>query len=143
MKIFKLQQDLLGFKKGYVINQGLLGKLPWGWEIPESIMIRNPNWFEDISLQFMNTDQKIAQIKKHFSNLKEAHLWCMENFPSEVGLTGGTSDPGKLTFLMDKLLPALEKEYSQLEKLGVSKEFSSSLFIFGSSKLVELAEQFK
>lgn len=56
MRYFKTLQDILDFKAGTVIEVvadgdqalGRLGSFNWGWDIPVFIMLRNPEWFEEV-----------------------------------------------------------------------------------------------
>lgn len=97
----------------------------------------------------MDKTEKLEAIKKHFINLKSAHEWCLKHFPSELGLDYKTSgsmgsvEQKDIEFLTDKLLPAVEKEYVELEKLGVSRTFSACLFIMGGKLTQSLLDQFK
>lgn len=84
----------------------------------------------------------LVQIKKHFSNLKQCHDWCLKSFPSALGLEGAYTEEDKIK-LHDKILPAVEKEYDYLAELGVSKTFSACLFIFGSLITQNLVRQFE
>lgn len=133
-------QDLWDFKIGYIISNGKLGSLPWGWELSEFIMVRNPQWFEDVSLEYMTKEEKLVQIKKHFRNLKEAHNWAVANLPAlglgdEVGVAARVE---KQAFYDSKVYPAVEVEIKALEELGVDRVLSNSLFAFGGLVLDEL-----
>lgn len=138
LKVFKLVQDFLDFKTGYIISNGKLGALPWGWELPEFIMVRNPEWFEDVSIEYMDKDQQLKEIRKHFNNLHEVYLWI--KLHSEDGKVFQTEEDTK--FYNDNLEPAIEKEIAVLKELGVSDTLSRSLVIFGSEVTEELMGQF-
>lgn len=73
---------------------------------------------------------KLEEIKKHFINLKQAHNWCLKNFPDALGLSGERNDQLE-QFLENKVLPAVEVEYRKLAELGVSIELSTAIFLFG------------
>lgn len=49
---YKLLKDILDYKADTVIwvddKFGYLGKMPWGWEIPRSIIEAHPDWFEPV-----------------------------------------------------------------------------------------------
>lgn len=104
-----------------------------GWQdirdIPVFICYEHPDWFKDVSLDYMSEEQRLEEIKKNFIKIKQAYDWCTANEDQQ--------------FLEQKLLPALEKVYTELEQLGVDKEFSSALFVMGGVVDDKLVNQFK
>jgi hypothetical protein len=56
MRYFKTLQDILEFKAGTVIefvvddlfSMGRLGSFGFGWDIPLFIVLKNPEWFQEI-----------------------------------------------------------------------------------------------
>jgi len=139
LKIFELLQDLLVFKKGKVIFNGQLGQLPWGWVFEEFIMVNNPQWFKDVSIEYMTEEEKkdlrLESIRSGFRKLKEASEWVQKHHQMTLK---------EVTFMESKLLPAVEVIYTELEKLEVPISFSTALFLMDSSQSVEeLVEQYR
>lgn len=150
IKVFKLLQDVFETKAGSILFEdygNIVVRAGWGdeREIPIFICERNPKWFEDISWKYMDKEEKLEEIKKHFINLKQARKWCVDHFGQDIPEQGILKELGDEDhkFLFEKLLPAVEKEYQELEKLGVDRQFSLALFIFGDVEISkETLEQF-
>lgn len=118
-------KDIFNVKAGEVfpVNGNGFIEITFGWndirEFPVFILKRNPEWFKDVTKDYMTNEQRLEQIRVGFKKIKEAYDWVQ------------THDDSK--FLEDKLLPALEQVYIELESLGVEREFSAGLFVTGGT----------
>lgn len=72
---------------------------------------------------------KLAEITEGFIKIKKAHLWAIKN-----------ADNQQADY--QTLLDRLEIVYADLLRLGVSKEFSAALFVFGPNITFNLVKQF-
>lgn len=71
----------------------------------------------------------IERIKELFLKLKQGHDWCQRNQHNQARI--------------EELFKRSETIFQELESLGVSREFSQALFIFGPLMTNELVNQFR
>lgn len=133
MKKYRLLKPFLEYREGFIFwvvnGMALFGQLPWGWEIPEVIIVKHPEWFKEVIIvEDTNSDkfedveqQRLADIAKYFGQIKEGHDWCRKNADKES------------EWMINVLLPAIDVIYDKLLVLGVEKELSSALFITGGT----------
>lgn len=72
---------------------------------------------------------RIERIKELFKKLKLGYDWCQRNQHNQTGI--------------EELFRRSEQIFEDLEKLGVSRDFSQALFNFGPLITEKLVQQFK
>lgn len=77
-------------------------------------------------------NHRLDQIRQCFLNLKKGHEWARKH-----------ENDSEYANLYQKLLERVEQIYNDLEVLGVSKTFSSAVFIFGPELTQGLVAQFR
>ena len=91
----------------------------------------------------MEKQERLEKIKINFKKIREGRNWCDKNYPYLLYGSGGQPSDEIFIFWTDRLCPAMQCVYDDLEGLGVSREFSINLWLFGGVFTRELWEQFR